>query len=220
MKYLKKWGFQPSLVIDVGAYKGQWTKLFKDIFPESKILMIEGQDSKYNLLKEVCDSFSGEVIVEIALLGSLDDYKVRFCEMETGSSIFEESSSFARKYSDKYLSTIDSLLKKYPDFQKVDFLKIDVQGYELEILKGAKNLIKNTEFILMEVSLIPINKGCPLISDVMKFMNENNFVLLDFCSQIRCQDGSLWQTDLLFVQETSRFVPTSLLSQVPSGFEI
>ena len=214
LKYLKQWGFEPTSVIDVGAYHGEWTRMFKSIFPSSKVLMIEGQNDKSQILQEVCSFFKSDVVFEIALLGAKDGEKVRFVEMETGSSVFEEFSSYKRNYLEKELVTIDSLLARHQDFRNLDFLKLDVQGYELEVLKGACELLKRTEFVLMEASLIPSNKSCPLISDVINFMTEKDFRLLDFCSQIRRRDGALWQTDLLFFKDTSRFMPkTSLDAQ-------
>ena len=78
LKYLKEWGFQPTSVIDVGEYNGTWTKMFKSIFPSSKVLMIEGQDGKSSILQEVCSSFKGEVVFKIALLGAKDGEKVNF----------------------------------------------------------------------------------------------------------------------------------------------
>lgn len=205
--YLKEWGFQPDSVIDVGAYHGEWTKMLKGIFPNAKVLMVEGQNSKYPILKDVCSSFDGDVVLEIALLGAQDGEKVSFVEMETGSSVLEESSPYKRNYVEKELITLDSLLANYPAYQKVGFLKLDVQGYELDVLKGASKLLEQTEFALMEASLIPINQGCPLISEIIEFMTARNFRLLDFCSQIRRKDGALWQTDLLFVNNTSAFMP-------------
>ena len=134
---LKQRGFTPSTAIDVGAYHGEWTKMFKKIFSSAKILMIEAQKEKDQILSGVCENFSGTVSCEIALLGAKDGAEVDFVQMETGSSVFEESSPYARKRLKKTLITLDALLEAYKDFQQIDFLKLDVQGYELEILKGA-----------------------------------------------------------------------------------
>ena len=213
LKDLKARGFCPASTIDVGAYHGEWTKMFKKIFPSTKVLMIEAQKEKNPRLKEVCERFSGEVFCETALLGANAGQEVEFVQMETGSSVFEESSPYARKRLKKTLTTLDNLLEAYKDFRKIDFLKLDVQGYELEILKGATALLKHTEFVLMETSLIPINQGCPLILEVMAFMDSLGFRTIDFCSQVRRKDGSLWATDLLFVSKDSYFLPHAQLDE-------
>jgi FkbM family methyltransferase len=210
LKILQEWGYTPAFVIDIGAYHGTWTKMFKELFPDASILMLEAQKAKESMLRDVADKYS-DVSYDIALLGANDGDVVSFVEMETGSSVFEEDSSYEREYVKKQLVELDSLLKSHADFQQADFLKLDVQGYELEVLRGASSLLKSVEFVYMEVSLIPINKGCPDIHDVIVFMREHGFYLLDFCSQTRRKDKALWQTDLMFISNTSAFRPKPTL---------
>lgn len=211
LEYLKSWGFQPSGVIDIGAYHGNWTRMFKTIFPNASLLMIEAQSSKSDILASVCAEFEGDVRYEIAVLGAQDGAKVRFVEMGTGSSVFEESSPYHRQYIDANLTTLDHILEGHLDFQSPNFLKLDVQGYELEVLNGATATLQRLDFVFMETSLIPINRNAPLISDVIAYMASGDFMLFDFCSQIRRRDGALWQTDLLFIKNGSQFVPKPLL---------
>jgi FkbM family methyltransferase len=210
LTYLKLCGFSPSTTIDVGAYVGNWTKMFKGIFPDSKVLMIEPLDDKSSILEHVCASYSGSVFLEKKLLGSIDGKDMSFVQMESGSSVFEKNSAFARTYQIKTQVSLDALLQSHSLFMAPSFLKLDVQGYELEVLKGATEVLKQTEFVLMEASLIPINRGSPLIFEVMDFMDKRGFRLLDFCSQIRKHDGALWQTDLLFIHEGSKYIPAPI----------
>lgn len=79
-----------------------------------------------------------------------------------------------------------------------------MQGYELEVLKGATLTLANVSVVLMEVSLLGINKGAPLLSEVLQFMTERGFRAYDICSFIRRPlDNALWQSDFLFVKEGS-----------------
>ena len=205
--YLKDWGLCPQNVVDVGAYHGEWARTFRSVFPETDVLMVEGQTGKIPQLKQACRELAGRIDFEIALLGANDGEKVKFTEMETGSSVLEENSLFWRSYSERELTTLDTLLSRRENNRKIDFLKLDVQGYEIHVLKGAESALKRTEFVLLEASLIPVNTGCPLILEVLSFMADRGFLLLDFCSQIRRADKALWQTDLLFISKSSRFVP-------------
>ena len=210
---LQRWGFDPEYVIDVGAYHGEWTQMFKRLFPEARILMIEAQPSKVDILESVCQTYSNSVEVASALLGPEDGKQVEFSEMETGSSVFEEQSPYDRNKSTRELITLDNLLDQYPGYKTPDFLKLDVQGYELEVLKGATHVLNNTEIVLMEASLIPVNKGAPLADEVIAFMSSHDFRLLDFCSQIRRKDDALWQTDLLFIKNSSPHLPPANLDE-------
>ena len=111
-------------------------------------------------------------------------------------------------YVEKSLQSLDSLLDDNPGFLQSEFLKLDVQGYELEVLKGASKLLSHVEFVYLEASLIQVNSGCPDILEVLNFMRDKGFKLIDFCSQTRRKDGALWQADLLFVSNKSDFVPS------------
>lgn len=207
---LKKLGWNPRSCIDVGAYHGEWAKMFLSLFPESNILMIEAQEGKREILKEVISS-KKILSYEIALLGANDGEEVAFIEMETGSSVYEESSPYKRTKTSKKLIRLDTLLENHPEFILSHAIKIDTQGYELEVLKGCPNLLKNLEVVLLEVSLVKTNNGAPSFAEVVFFMLSNNFMLFDFCSQIRRKDGVLWQTDLMFIRDNATIhIPADL----------
>ena len=189
---LRGLGWKPRLCIDVGAYHGQWATMFRSVFPESRVLMVEGQSEKESILKSKTVEDPLRLEYEIALLGATEGQQVTFVEMETGSSVFEESSPYPRKRKTVKLKTLDNVLRRHPDFEDANALKLDTQGYELEVMKGAGKLLKKVEVILLEVSLIQINKGAPLVAEVIAFLTERKFKLFDFCSQIRRKDGVLW----------------------------
>jgi FkbM family methyltransferase len=210
--YLKQWGFNPETIVDVGAYHGEWTKMVKGVFPSAKVLMVEAQETKTDILNAVCAHYGATVTFELALLGSLDGKAVEFVEMETGSSVLEEQSPYPRVKVVKRTTTLDTLIRRSCKWDKIDLLKIDVQGYELQVLFGAMTILENCDFVLLEASLIPINRGCPLIADVTAFMQKNGFRIFDFCSQSRRKDGALWQTDLMFISERSAFLPIAGLT--------
>ena len=126
--------------------------------------MIEAQEGRRPVLERYCGESGGDIQVAIELLGAEDDVEVDFVEMggQTGSSVFEEASPYYnRTIVRKRLRKLD-LIAAERDFDGPDFLKAYVQGHELEVLKGANSVLGSTEFVLVECSLIPVNKGCPL----------------------------------------------------------
>jgi len=214
LQNLHRWGFNPNTAVDVGAYKGVWTIMFKSIFPDAEVLMIEPQEQKQRILETVASRFDKTVHLDNSLLGAVEGLKVDFFEMETASSVFEENSPYTRRTVQKKLTTLDRVVStKCPNWNRVDFIKLDVQGYELEVLKGSLKNLKEIEFIYLEASLVQVNKGCPLIEEVIAVLHSYGFRLLDFCSQVRRKDGVLWQTDLMFVNQRSRFVPVPELNE-------
>jgi len=204
MERLKQLDFKPLQVVDVGAYEGEWTKKCAQIFPESRILMVEAMPSKKEKLERLIAG-NKNIDVAIEVLGARSGDEVFFSEIETASSVLEEVSASHSRIQ-RTTTALQDVLKKR-DIKKVDFLKLDVQGYELEVLKGYTNFIANTDVILSEVSLLDIHKNVPLLKDVIDFMYRYGFVVYDICSVAtrRPLDQALWQTDLMFVKEDSKF---------------
>lgn len=202
INYLKQLGYDPGLVIDIGAYKGKWTTFGKKIFPSSAFLMIEPQAAKEEELKKVAGRFSN-VFYKMILTGKENNDSVSFFEMETGSSIYGEQTGTAREVKHYQMKTLDTVMKEY-NFQGSYFLKLDVQGAEIDVLEGAPETLQKTDFILLEASLLNYNQGAPLVADLIAWLNKNDFVLFDICDQQRRNNNTtLVQADLLFSKRNS-----------------
>jgi FkbM family methyltransferase len=213
LRALRNNGFSPRRCLNVGAYEGEWAQMFRSIFPQAHVLMIEAQESKLPRLGELAAASDGMLQVEIALLAAVDGREFAFHEMATGSSVMEEQGYFPRTTIKKTSRTLDAVTASVSGFETgVDFIKLDVQGYELEILKGATRTLAQCQAVLMEASFLPINEGCPLIYEVMTFMHDRGFRPIDICGLARRKDGALWQTDLLFLRNDSPFHPTPRLT--------
>jgi FkbM family methyltransferase len=85
-------------------------------------------------------------------------------------------------------------------------IKVDVEGGELEVLRGATELLAETELILVEVSLFELVPGAPQLHEVVAWMSEHGFVVGDlYNGHNRLLDDSLAQLDVAFVQADGRF---------------
>jgi FkbM family methyltransferase len=194
--------FSPNTIIDVGAFQGEWSRVAKSIWPKSRLFMIEPNLTDSAVLNGVARDLDACVFDE--LLGAHDDEAVDFYVMGSGSSILPECSSVPRGVQSRRLRRLDSLLT---NIRGPAFLKIDAQGYELEILEGAGGLLPAIEAILLEVSIIQINEGAPLLYDVVSFMKRLGFVTYDLLQvHRRPLDRALNQIDLVFVRERSPLI--------------
>lgn len=202
LENLKKLGFNPHVIVDVGAYEGEWTKRVSEIFPVSKCLMVEAMESKEKVLKKI-KSKNSNIDYVISVLGAIENEEISFSEVESASSVLEEKIAIQNR-TKKKLTTLKSVLNN-KKISKIDLLKLDVQGYELEVLKGLGEKLNETDVILSEVSLLDLHKGVPLLKDVINLLYEFQFVVYDICSveTRRPLDNALWQTDLIFVKEES-----------------
>jgi FkbM family methyltransferase len=199
---LKKRGYEPKFILDVGAYEGHWTLQVRKIFTNSRYLMFEAQHNKKSFLEKIKNTHPN-VEYFIGLLGSKVASDVEFYFMETGSSVLYENTNHNRTVEKLNMNTLDNLLVN----EKIEascFLKIDVQGFELEVLSGAKHLLPNVDLVLLETSVLQYNEGSPLIHDVIRFMEELDFVIYDICSPKRTsKEHALFQVDIFFVKKES-----------------
>ncbi len=82
-----------------------------------------------------------------------------------------------------------------------DLMKIDVQRFELEVLKGGESCFGYTEVFILEVSLFQFLENQPLLHEVINFMLDRNYVLYDFLNMAhRPLDRALGQIDACFVR--------------------
>jgi hypothetical protein len=85
-------------------------------------------------------------------------------------------------------------------------IKIDVQGAELDVLEGSRQILLDTEVIALEVSLFEFMKGAPQFSDVILYMKNLGFVPYDITlGWNRPLDNALGQVDMLFVKDKGMF---------------
>ena len=177
------------------------------IFSESVFLMLEANPAKERRLKEVRAEALGFIHYAIGVVGSESRPSVRFFQMGSGSSVLEEQSDVSRNIIESPMRTLDEVLEE-KNFSDVHLIKLDVQGYELEILKGAPKALNTAQVVLLEVSFLQYNKGAPLFADVVQFMGEHGFVTYDIGSLVRWHgDDSLLQADLIFVRKDSSLRP-------------
>lgn len=204
--HLKSVGFVPKCVIDGGAYEGEWALDFLEVFPGTKILMIEGQEGKRDHLKTICTQHKS-LAHYIGLLSSENGKMVFFLENETTSHINEVITD-ASDYEIRQLNTItlDSLLKDQ-NFGHVNFLKLDVQGHEAEVLKGSSKTMQSVEFCLLEVTLLEIYKNSVLFINIVNQMDELGFQVYDICQVMRRPfDKAIYQMDILFIKKESKII--------------
>jgi FkbM family methyltransferase len=153
LRALSALGFAPKTIVDVGAYEGKWTSMVKEIWPSSNVIMVEPNSEKEPELKKLARDLDATLCAD--LLGAIDGEEVEFILMETGSSVLNERSNVPRTKHSRVVRTLDAVVGE----KKIDFLKIDVQGYELQVLRGARRVLQQTDVILLELSLIDVNEG-------------------------------------------------------------
>jgi FkbM family methyltransferase len=193
LRNLADW-FAPGGIIDIGANVGDWSRGASEIF-SCPIHMIEAQPSLEPRLKATGFPYT------LTLLGPEYRASVPFHLAGTGSSVMEEVTGFST-------GAISLPMRRLDDLELgLDaplLMKLDVQGYEVQVLSGAEETLRQTEVILSEVSLLEYNRGQPLMHEIIAWLAERDFLPFDICGGLRrASDKALFQTDMIFVRSDS-----------------
>lgn len=204
---LKQKGYRPGGIVDVGAYHGDWTRLAHRVFGTVPTLMVEAQPQRSAFLDQACAELRDVRYVPALLAGRAGE-TVTFYEMETGSSLMAERSNAARR-SDTFVT--DTLDRVAAEMAGPLFLKIDVQGAELEVLAGGEETLARADLVQLEVAVLSYNEGAPAMLDVLSFMNARGFHPYDISGITRPTGDDLAQIDMLFTRPDSPLRPTTFL---------
>jgi FkbM family methyltransferase len=209
---LKKQGFDPRHIIDVGANHGKWTRIALRFFPHAQYTLIEPQDFLKKHVQDLVDSGykinwitagAGDAPGQLAFtLASRDD-----------SSTFDLTEEEAKRAGFRQVlvevKTLNEIVRS--EGLPADMVKIDAEGLDLKVLAGASELFAHTEIFLVEVNIRDKHKENAL-EPVIKFMSEKGYRLMEITDINRSPKyGLLWLCELAFLKNSS-----TLLNSVTS----
>lgn len=153
---LKNNGFSPKRILDIGANACETADIMRKCWPESEILLIEGNNSCESFFKEKNYNY------QIKLLGkengTTNFYKTTWSQVCSGNSIYKEKNIV---YDGDMLLVETLPIYKLDDVVEnaYDLIKIDTQGSEFDIILGGINTFSKAKVVICEVALTDINIG-------------------------------------------------------------
>lgn len=206
LKGLKTRGLNCKTIMDVGANRTEWSRMAKKVFPVADFCLIEPQAEMKDNLDAFCREFKGSAYFLAGAGSKAGQLNLTVWDDLVGSSfLVKPDQHLERKGKQRSIQiiTIDELITT-SETAIPEIIKLDIQGFELEALKGATLTFGVTEVYIMEVSLFKFGdlEGIPLFADVVNFMLERGYVVYDFPGFLRRPlDGALGQCDICFVKE-------------------
>lgn len=202
---LKAAGVDPATVIDVGANEGQFAIGALNAFPEAKIYSFEPGSRAFARLERNLATISRVALFRIALGARKESARLNLASSDQSSSLLR----MHRHHRDAYpeveeigiepveVTTIASAFGKDPPEPPV-LLKIDTQGFEMQVLEGAGPALSGIRWILCETSTIPMYEGETLFGQLSAWLSARGF---EFVAPIEIhfdRNGSPCQFDALF----------------------
>ena len=198
INFLKKRGLNNlNVLLDIGAHEGESIKLFTNNFNINEIYSFEPSPISFKILKKNINAAEGnfrktKIILENIALGSKhekillkhvsESSSSTIKELNTESKYFKKKFFFLKNFDNQYLfkriEVQQILLSDYIEensIKSIDFIKIDTEGYELEVLKGAKSMLFKTKFILFEHHYDNMIVKNYFFTEIHNFLKQSNF---------------------------------------------
>lgn len=204
--YIKSQGFNPTTIIDVGVATD--TDELYVHFPQARYLFVEPLAEFEPNLQQLCQRYPGSSYMLAAAGAENKEITFNVGPSMGDSSIYQTIESVDGAY-EMHKRTVpqyrlDTLWEAL-ELSGPTLLKVDVQGAELEVLKGATAIMDQFEVIVLECGLIETLIGQPIFHEYVAYLAEQGFVVYDIINTLFSDIGLLAQIDLVFVKKDGQF---------------
>jgi len=198
LRRIKKLGINPSTIVDIGAAQGTWTVKALSVWPSSKYELVEPLTEQVKWLEGLKNSQShARIDYHLAVAGEqVGEIWMNVSDDLDGSGIYGDQCSNGRKV--PVLKIDDITINRSGDF----FLKLDTHGFEIPILKGSANTLKNTAVLVIEAYGFHVSPTAILLDQLIAYLDELGFRLFDIVDIMRRPgDHAFWQCDAFFIRK-------------------
>lgn len=194
----------PELVIDVGANRGQFALLARHLWPSARIVSFEPLPGPATICRSAMSGDEHFTLFEAAISSKVGNATINVTSEDDSSSLLPLGDEHKRLYKSEVSSTLTVSTDRIAAFippntcPRSCLLKIDTQGFELEVLKGSEELLPRVQHIYVELSFVELYSGQPLASEVISYLHLNDYQLAGIFNVAQDEAGRSVQADMLF----------------------
>ncbi|WP_436486904.1 FkbM family methyltransferase [Chitinophaga sp. ARDCPP14] len=197
----------PSLgvIIDAGANQGQFAMAASHFYPQARIHSFEPLPGVFSLLQRNTRRLTNINTYNMALgnsTGTLEFYSNAYSHASSALHVSDLQKNMLPKTANSNriqvpVQRLDDLRHKVPFIPPV-LLKMDVQGFEKEVLKGALQSLRQIDYLLFETSFVQMYDGEPLFDEMHHFVKELGFDFIAPVGFLQSEKLQILQMDLLY----------------------
>ena len=205
VKVLTKY-IAPEVVCDIGANKGQWSYVLSQIVDLEQVVLFEPQSALQGTLTSLDLGGAKKCIFQCAL--GRNQGEMKLSGGSPSASLLDANKTqhdyFPGSFNDEseivLINRLDDIYQQN-DLTVPDLIKLDVQGYELNVLRSGRNTLGKTKYLVIELSFKEFYVGQPPLWKLIKFLDEQDFVLVDYGHALRARTSpeEILQIDGIFM---------------------
>jgi FkbM family methyltransferase len=202
-----------TVVLDVGANAGQYASRIREAGYGGRIVSFEPLFEAHAALEGIAATDPNWECRRLALGSEAGSAQINVAGNSWSSSLLEMGERHRRSAPEsEYVATekvpvarLDDIRDELMAADDRAWLKLDVQGFELEVLRGAEETLPQVVGLQAELSLVPLYEGAPLWREVVDHLSERGFRLAGFEQGFEdLETGETLQVDGVFVRDGSR----------------
>lgn len=207
---LKNIGIAVKTIVDVGAASGSWTIMAKDIWPECACVLFEPLEERKAELEKLSAGNSNIFVVPCAAGKTASEAKFYVTDDLDGSGVTNGQNNPGENVRIVKQTSVDIEIQKL-QLNGEYIIKLDTHGYEVPIIEGCAEIIKNVSAFIIECYGFQIAENSLLFWEMCRYMDDLGFRLYNIVDVMnRQKDGSFWQCDAFFIRKDHEVFNTSV----------
>jgi FkbM family methyltransferase len=202
---------QDFMILDIGGGIGATLRLFRKNFPKTRIIVFEPVAESFGIITEKYGNDQNTQICNVAAGNENSKKNINIANRITSSSLlplaaetesiyYDEKSLGLNRNETIEIIRLDDFLTSVKG--SIGIMKLDVQGFEMNVLQGAVETLKRTSIVLLEAGNHDVYVGSPRYYDIDDHLRSHGFTLYDIIPSV-LDNGQLKEWDVIYISNST-----------------